>query len=277
VRARRRIGAFAALLAVLLAVYAIAKPYLWPDRHGARVEDFHVSSKLTHQRQRVSVLVPAGAGEGRPLLVYLHGRSGNAHSELRNEPMYRELAKLGQRAPVIAFAESDKASYWHDRRDGKWGSYVTRELIPEVQKRFHTDRRRIAIGGTSMGGFGAYDIARVNPGRFCAVGGHSPAIWRTGSETAPGAFDDAEDFARHDLVAGARNKPGRWVGPRLWLDAGRTDPFQPGDRAFVAALKSHRVPITSHLRWVGGHEHSYWQRHWPAYLAFYASALAHCG
>jgi enterochelin esterase-like enzyme len=270
VRARRRIGALAALLAVIFACYAVAGPYLWPDKHGAHVEKFRVAS------MPVNVVVPRGAGDGSPLLVYLHGRSGNADSEMHNEPMFHELARLGKRAPVVVFPESEKASYWHDRRNGKWGSYVMREVIPAVEKRFHTDPKRVAIGGTSMGGFGAYDIARLNPGHFCAVGGHSPAIWRTGSETAPGAFDDARDFAHHDLVAGARTKPGRWVGPRLWLDAGRSDPFQPGDHAFVAALRAHHVPIRAHLTWVGGHEHSYWQRHWPAYLDLYASALAHC-
>lgn len=191
--------------------------------------------------------------------------------------MFDELSKLGKRAPVVVFAESDKASYWHDRRGAKWGSYVVRELIPAAQRRFHTDPKRVAIGGTSMGGFGAYDIARVTPGYFCAVGGHSPAIWRTGGESAPGAFDDAEDFARNDLVATARSKPGRWAGPRLWLDAGRSDPFQPGDKAFVAALKAHHVPIRAHLTWIGGHNGTYWHRHWPAYLDFYASALARCG
>lgn len=276
-RARRRIGALAALLAVIGAAYAVAKPYLWPDKHGARVARFSIQSRLTHQRVGVSVVVPEGAGDGRPLLVFLHGRSGNEESELRNGPMYSELAKLGERAPLVAFPGGDKASYWHDRRGGRWGSFVMRELIPAVEQRFHTDTRRVAIGGTSMGGFGAYDIARLNPGQFCAVGGHSPAIWLTGGETAPGAFDNAEDFARHDLVGTARTKPGRWAGPRLWLDAGRKDPFQPGDRAFVAALKSHRVPISAHLAWQGGHEHSYWQRHWPGYLDFYAGALAHCG
>jgi S-formylglutathione hydrolase FrmB len=128
-----------------------------------------------------------------------------------------------------------------------------------------------------MGGYGAWNIARAHPGHFCAVGGHSPAIWRTSGETAPGAFDDAGDFARNDLVGTARRKPGRFAGPRLWLDAGRTDPFQPGDRAFVQSLKAARVPVSVHLDWRGGHEHSYWQRHWPSYLAFYATALAHCG
>jgi S-formylglutathione hydrolase FrmB len=277
VRARRRVFALAALLAVVVAAYAVAKPYLWPDKHGAEVEHFTLDSKLTHSKVDVAVVKPADAGDGSPLLVYLHGRNGTSGSELRNGPMYAQLAKLGDRAPVIAFPGGRTGSYWHDRRDGRWGSFVMRELIPAVQKRFHTDPKRVAIGGTSMGGFGSYDIARLNPGHFCAVGGHSPAIWRTGGETAPGAFDDAEDFARHDLVGTARTKPGRWAGPRLWLDAGRTDPFQPGDRAFVSALKARHVPIKAHLTWVGGHDNAYWHRHWPAYLSFYASALAHCG
>lgn len=254
-----------------------ARPFGRPSHHGARTTHFTIDSRLTGQRLGVTVVVPGGAGAGRPLLVFLHGRNGNENSEMANEPLFAELAKLGASAPVIAFPYGGTASYWHDRRTGRWGSYVVREVIPAVAQRFHTDPRHIAIGGASMGGFGAYDIARLNPGRFCAVGGHSPAIWRTGGETAPGAFDDAQDFARHDLIAAARAKPGRFLGPRLWLDAGRSDPFQPGDQAFVAALRAHHVPITVHLGWPGGHDTSYWQSHWPAYLAFYASALAHCG
>ena len=71
-----------------------------------------------------------------------------------------------------------------------------------------------------MGGFGAYDLARLYPRRFCAVGGHSPALWRTGGETAPGAFDDADDFARHDVIGAARANPDAFGDTRLWLDAG---------------------------------------------------------
>lgn len=39
---------------------------------------------------------------------------------------------------------------------------------------------------------GDHDLAMLHPGRFCAVGGHSPALWFDGGETAPGAFDSAE-------------------------------------------------------------------------------------
>jgi len=51
-----------------------------------------------------------------------------------------------------------------------------------------------------MGGFGALDLARLAPSRFCAVGAHSAALWFSGGETPAGAFDDAADFERHDLI-----------------------------------------------------------------------------
>ena len=141
------------------------------------------------------------------------------------------------------------------------------EVIAEAVRRLPVDRRRIAIGGMSMGGFGAYDLANRSRRRFCAVGGHSPALWRTGGETAPGAFDDADDFAGHDVIARAKaldRQP-------LWLDAGTEDPFDQGDRTFVDALAAQGVDATVR-RWPGGHDRAYWSSHWDEYLRFYARA-----
>jgi len=93
-----------------------------------------------------------------------------------------------------------------------------------------------------MSGFGAFDLARISPGRFCGVGGHSPALWLSGADTAPGAFDDAEDFARHDVVDAAR--AGRPFGRTpVWIDAGASDPFLSADREFAASCT---CPCTSH-------------------------------
>ena len=49
-----------------------------------------------------------------------------------------------------------------------------------------------------MGGYGALLLGAY--GHFCAIGGHSPALWFSGADSAAGAFDDAEDYARHDIV-----------------------------------------------------------------------------
>ena len=273
---RRRVLALAALAAFIVAGWTVVTGVIGADEHGASSESFRMSSRTLGRKVAVRVVVPSGGAKGRPLLVYLHGRNGDENSERRNQAMFDGLAAAGERAPVVAFPDGARDKYWHDRRSGRWGTWLTADLIPALTRRYGTDPRRVAIGGTSMGGFGALDVARLHPGRFCAVGAHSPAIWRTGGETAPGAFDDAQDFARHDLVGTARTRPRAFAAQPVWLDAGRSDPFQPGDHAFVSALQAHGVRVHDHLTSPGGHTGSYWQAHWRSYIEFYAGALARC-
>jgi S-formylglutathione hydrolase FrmB len=122
-----------------------------------------------------------------------------------------------------------------------------------------------------MGGFGAFDVARRAPGRFCAVGGHSAAMWLAAGETAPGAFDDAEDFTRNDLVGIAREFGSTpWVAAKLWLDGGTEDPFRQADETFAHALG---IPMR---HWKGAHDGAYWHAHYGTYLRFYARALKDC-
>ena len=269
---RRGLLPLALFVAAIVVGYAIQQ-LIAVDRHGASEETVTIDSRAVGQPLNTTVVVPADApAEGkRSLLVFLHGRGGNERSEL-DEAFFGALAGVGSRAPIVAFPSGGDDSYWHDRADGDWGRYVVREVIPEVVRRYGIDGRRVAIGGISMGGFGAYDIARLHPGRFCAVAGHSPALWRTGGETAPDAFDDAEDFARHDVIAAARANPDAFGDGRLWLDAGDEDPFRPGDDALAAALGDRVTAKT----WPGGHDDGYWNEHWPDYARFYARALAGC-
>jgi S-formylglutathione hydrolase FrmB len=239
-----------------------------PD--GLRVEAMTVASRAVDRDMPVKVVLPEGEARDRPLLVFLHGRGNDESSSLR-DPLFDALEQLGPDAPVVAFPDGADDKYWHDRASGDWGTYVVDEVIPQVARRFGADARRVAIGGISMGGFGALHLARLHPDRFCAAGGHSPALWRTSGETAPGAFDDAEDFARHDVVASAP----ALRGVRLWMDTGDADPFRPGIDAFAAALRAAGARATIHV-WPGGHDRDYWDAHWPAYLRFYARALADC-
>ncbi len=126
-----------------------------------------------------------------------------------------------------------------------------------------------------MGGFGAYDIALHHPGRFCAVGGHSPALWFDGAETAPGAFDSAADFERNDVVEAVQADPDAFGDTKVWNDYGdrRLPPLR---RRLRRAMEAGNADFTAHS-WPGGHEGSYWNPHWPAYQRFYVNALSHCG
>jgi S-formylglutathione hydrolase FrmB len=225
----------------------------------------------------VNVVIPdeAADGERQPLLVFLHGRGENGEASSLHDEMFAALDEQGERAPIVAFPSGGESSYWHNRASGEWERYVTREVIGEVARRFDADRKRVAIGGISMGGFGAFDIARLNPGRFCAIGGHSPALWLSAEETAEGAFDNADDFAAHDVVGAAATDPAPFLDQPLWLDSGEDDPFRPGIDAFAERLEAAGAELEFKLS-PGGHDAEYWRSHWDEYMRFYASSLAEC-
>jgi S-formylglutathione hydrolase FrmB len=279
IRRRRAVALIVLAVIATAAVYLALSATLFApaDQHGARVVHMNVRSQTVGRELGVNVVVPSKtktSGE-RPLLVFLHGRGGSEETFVGNEAVFEGLAKLGRKAPIVAFPDGGDHSYWHDRREGDWGKYVMREVIPKVEKRFGTDPRRVAIGGISMGGFGAYDLALLHPSRFCAVGGDSPALWFDGGETAPGAFDSAADFNRNDVVGMVRGNPGAFEGIRVWNDYGDEDPFRVYDEGFVNYLRQDGVDLSAHTG-DGGHDGAYWSRHWPAYLRFYANSLASC-
>jgi S-formylglutathione hydrolase FrmB len=232
---------------------------------------FTLQSRLMSRSLKQVLVVPRGPSRGRPLLVLLHGRSSGADQFL-GDPMFSELQRLGSRAPVIVIPSGGDHSYWHDRRDGPWGSYVMREAIPAALARTHADAKRIAIGGASTGGFGALDLARPDPRRFCAVGAHSAAIWPTAAQTASGAFDGPADFARHDVMRAARGSNPYGRTPIL-VDVGREDGFRFADEELAVDLHAHGAQVTFRLE-PGGH--GGWRERMGSYLRFYSQALARC-
>jgi S-formylglutathione hydrolase FrmB len=254
----RRLLAVLALAAVGVIAWRLVEDALGPDTAGASVEHLTIESKAVGRSLPVDVVLPPGDDRNQqwPMLVFLHGRDGDEDSE-QVDQLFAALAKLGDRAPIVAFPYGGDHSYWHNRADAQWANYVVDEVIPQVAHRYDGDRDRVAIAGISMGGFGAFDLALHRPGRFCAVGGHSPALWQTGAETAPGAFDDAEDFERNDVIGAAASNPGPFTSQPVWVDAGAQDPFQPGDQAFADELRTDGAQATIKLDRPGGHDADY--------------------
>jgi S-formylglutathione hydrolase FrmB len=279
IRRRRRVALLLIAVGVAAAAYlGLAATVFAPvDKHGAEVDHLTLRSQAVDRKLEVAVITPSEAPPRgkRRLLVFLHGRGGSEETFIGNEAVFDGLAKLGARAPVVAFPDGGDHSYWHDRDSGQWDRYVMREVVPKVVRRFGIDPRRVAIGGISMGGFGAYNLALRHPRRFCAVGGHSAALWFEAGETAPGAFDDAADFNRNDVVGEVRGDPDALAGMRVWNDYGTKDPFRVYNEGFVDYLRAGDTDLSAHT-WPGGHDSDYWNRHWPAYLRFYANSLAGC-
>ena len=260
--AHRR-GLPAVFIAVALAVGALAgcSSPAPVNTEGARILHLTIDSRFVHGTMPLTLVTPAGGGAHRPLLVFLHGLHslGYDNNSQLTDQMFAALHALGPRAPDIAFPYGDD-SYWVNSASGAWTSYVLDEVIPKALTVLNADPRRVAIGGISMGGYGAYTIGRLDPGRFCAVGGHSAAIGSLGGAPA----------STSDVIATATANPKLYSRAQLWLDVGAQDPFIGADQQLANALH-----IQLHV-WPGGHDFGYWNAHWSAYLGFYAHALATC-
>ena len=274
VAARRAVAVASLCLIAVIAALLLRDGDSGPaDTRGAEARTVRIDSEAVGEALDTSVVLPQGGGSGRPLLVFLHGRDQNERTFLGYDSVFLALRDLGERAPVVAFPHGGEASYWHNRDDGAWATYVLEEVIPEVLAVSGADARRVAVGGISMGGYGALHLAAEHPARFCAAGGHSPALWEEAGLSAPGAFDDAEDFDANDVLDAAA--AGAYGTMPLWIDAGDEDPFIPGIEAMAAALESAGADLTYEIQG-GGHEGAYWEEHFPEYLRFYAAELAAC-
>ena len=244
---------------LLVAAGAIAVAW-WKGGEDAVIgEPFAIGDGRHHR-------VIRAAHRGAPLLVLLHERGGTPNELLWPE-LVDALEAEGENAPTVLLVDGGDHSYYHDRRDFDWGTAVL-DAIDAVRLQLQTDPARMAIGGFSMGGFGALDLARQR--RFCAVGAHSPALWDDGSETPEGAFDDAEDFERHDILEAARANPRLFRGAEVWLDVGLDDPFRQSTVQLGALVDAPaKTPP-------GDHSTGYWREHVDEYVQFYSRALKTC-
>jgi S-formylglutathione hydrolase FrmB len=234
-----------------------------------KVTQFVVQSQLLGIPMQEELVTPDGGSKGRALLVFLHGYTGTPGGTA--DPAFlMALRRLGDRAPVVMLPEGG-SGWWHDRGEGPWGTYVLLEAIPAALERSGADPDRVAIGGISMGGFGALDLGRLAPEKFCAVGGHSPAVYERLSENSLFGFDNQDDFDHHDLLKLARNRSLYKVP--VWIDVGDHDFLRPAAEKLADELRDNGTDVTFHV-WPGGHAGPYWDRHFTDYLEFYADACS---
>jgi len=213
---------------------------------------------------------PPGADDAPlPLALVLHGRGGDADSAFDDLWFDRYLAAVVRAGvPPFALASVDGGdhSYWHGRRDGTDAqAMLTDELLPLLAKQ-GLATERFGLFGWSMGGYGALLLAEtLGAGRVAAVAADSPALWRRFADSAPGAFDDAADFAAHDVFAGRA----RLAGIPVRIACGESDPFYPAVAQFLPGVP---VLAGTDVR-AGGHTAAFWRSTAEWQLRFLATAL----
>ena len=117
----------------------------------------------------------ADPGQKWPLILFLHGRGETGRS--LNQIKAHGIPKKVEQQPGFPFITvSPQCPY-----DLCWFSVLPtlNALLDEVVATYAVDTRRIYLTGLSMGGYGAWALASLYPGRFAAVvpicGGGEPA------------------------------------------------------------------------------------------------------
>lgn len=209
-----------------------------------------------------------------PVLYMLHGLYGN-DQQWKDMGLFEQadsLIRARQIAPLIIVTPQGDNGYWMNQADDgpRWADYVTHDLLAHIDQTYRTlpDAPHRAIGGLSMGGHGAIQLALNNPGLFSVVGGHS-AVFRSQAE-AFAFFGTGSAYEQRDPVSLVQHD--RVLPFALWLDMGTLDRWLPRTQYFHELLLTRGIVHVWQLN-EGDHNDAYWTPRIPQYLAWYDQML----
>ncbi|MFC1758265.1 prolyl oligopeptidase family serine peptidase [Planctomycetota bacterium] len=145
-----------------------------------------------------------------PVLLFLHG-AGERGADLSSVKVHGppKLIEQGKSFPFIVVSPQCEDGEW-------WDAGELSGLLDSIQNNYKVDRDRVYVTGLSMGGFGAWALALLEPNRFAAIvpicgGGNAvaaeygkrvnAAIW-----AFHGAKDDAVPLEESQRMIDAMNR-----------------------------------------------------------------------
>ncbi len=255
----------------------LSSPYLEPT-NGSVHERWFYSPELDRDMPYYIYLPPnyEHANRRYPVLYMLHGLGGHREEWIAYGLINvadREISN-GNIPPMIIVLPQGDRDYWVDHaNDGpRWGEYIDRDLVTMIDVTYRTLRSPAsrAIGGLSMGGYGALSHAFTRPDLYGVVGAHSPSLYED-NNTIP-ALGSGVAFDLRDPIYLAEHAAAI-TQLQVWVDVGKDDStWLERATSLHAALNSRGL---THQWQVlpGGHDYDYWIAHILEYMRFYGHAL----
>jgi S-formylglutathione hydrolase FrmB len=246
------------------------------------IRDATFRSASLGQAMKYRIILPAGYERSvrrYPVLYLLHGLTGS-YLDWDTRTHLAEYA-----APLqLIIVMPDAGDSWYTNSSAKlqdrFEDYISKDLIAEIDKTYRTiaARHARAIGGLSMGGYGAMKFALKYPNLFAFAGSFSggqtvvrnPDIIRPFGEKyvqqlleiygPPGS----PTSAANDVLALADTANPAAL-PYFWISCGTADNFLEGNREFVALLERRKI---AHIyeEAPGSHNWAFWDAELPAML-----------
>ncbi len=149
-----------------------------------------INSRILQRAVRYCVQLPTrygskdakGQPQRYPVLYFLHGLGDNEQT-LFNTGGWSLIEDLRQHSKIgdfLVVAPEGRASFYINSADGKqpYSDFFLREFMPTIEKKYPIPQGRAgrAIGGISMGGYGALRFAFAHPELFSAVSAQGAAL-----------------------------------------------------------------------------------------------------
>ena len=253
--------------------------------------EIHWRSEVLLKQTTMQVLLPRVGRPPFPVLYLLHGLSDDSTVWLRNTRLEWYVRDL----PLIVVLPDGYRGFYTDNEEGPaYAQHLGRELVDFVDRNFQTKAHRAgrAIGGLSMGGYGALRIALGNPDRFCSANSHSGAMGRSQVDFSPAAiaagrhqgksagfvaelrriFGENPIGTSHDLLELAKAARKMRQLPHLLLDCGRKDYLLKDNREFHRTLNASKIRHR-YSEHAGAHDWDYWDRHVQESIGFHCRHL----
>lgn len=229
------------------------------EAKGTVVRDLSIHSEILGRDMLYSVYLPAGYTEEKqyPVLYLLHGSGGDQNEWWVYDDLADDADAMmasGEVPEMIIVTPDGKTWMYIDNCYGNglyYERYFFEELMPEVESRYSIRRERgsRAVGGFSMGGYGALRYGVMHHELFCYAYAMSSVI---GGYGATDMGNIIGNYQPSDL-------------PGITLECGDRDYFTYDNREFSAQLTALGI-AHEHIERSGGHDWTFWSACTPKIL-----------
>jgi len=247
----------------------------------ARINYF---SRSLQKASSVSVVFPDDPAIPRPWSVYylLHGLSDDDTIWMRRTSVDRYVEGLPL---VVVMPDGGRGWYTNAEAGYAYEDDLIKDVIGLVDRTFpvKAERSGRAIGGLSMGGYGAVKLGLKHHDLFGSVNSHSGAVGILHQDYHKN--DSIKDLSPElDRIFG---KASRWASedpfaiveridhgriPALRFDCGKADFLLDQNRAFHRHLETMHIPH-EYEEFVGDHNWAFWDEHVQEAIAFHVRNL----
>lgn len=251
--------------------------------------EFRMQSEILGRPYGMYAIVPdAGAGPF-PVLYLFHGLLDDYTGWLRRT---RIEVYIRDRPLIVVMPDGQRSFYANaigsepDGRGARYGEnarymdHITHEVIANTERLLPVKRTRggRAIGGLSMGGYGAMLLGLTYPNHFASVHSHSGALLcgTKPTEKEPADFkrvfgDNAAGTDLDLFVLAHRCKENGRL-PRILIDCGTSDFLLDDNRQYHLFLQQIGVPH-EYREYPGEHDWTYWDAQIGAAIDFHLTAM----